>query len=217
VVIKEKRTIIFLSVVIAVFIFSSYFRWAPEKHLEKVYSLPLAFDRWKGFDLSYDHALLTSWLGTDNIVFRRYQDLSKGQVVTIYIAYYPNIESSDKAHAPEVCYPGQGWEVKSNKNIDVMIYGSTVKIKRMCIERNAEHQVVYSWWQTSSNIIAGNTWYHLEQIFKRLRLLDTSSIWVRISSESVPVSYNKYSGEAAVKAFSKDVAPYLSNYFQQKS
>ncbi len=211
---KEKKTLIFVIVVLVVFFMANYFRLFPSNSTKNVYSLPLTFGQWQGSDLTYDRELFISWLGTDQLIFRQYRNITNDHIVNLYLAYYPNMESSDMAHSPEVCYPGQGWEIKTNNDIDYILSGRKVHVKRMHILKNAEQEVVYSWWQTRNTIIAENSWYHLAQILNRICFLDTSSIWVRVSAEPSGREKNIGSAEDAVRAFCNDTSTLLVHYFQ---
>jgi len=212
---KEKRTVIFVIVVLAVFLTASYFRYSSGKPFEKdVYSLPLTFGQWEGDQIAYDRELLTTWLGTNHMIFRQYRNRVNGKVVAIYIAYYPTMEASDMAHSPEVCYPGQGWKIMTDNDITFDLLDRKVSINRLYIEKKSNQEVVYSWWQTSNKIFADNSWYHLAQIINRVSFMDTSSIWVRISAGSTTSLDNKNPDEDSLKAFIIDITPLLANYFQ---
>ncbi|HPR73411.1 MAG TPA: EpsI family protein [Bacteroidales bacterium] len=211
---KEKRVIILIIVVLAVFFMANSFRANTEKPIAEAYVLPLVFGSWEGTDLTYNRKLLTSWLGTDFITFRNYKNSANGSVVTLYIAYYPDLESSDMAHSPEVCYPGQGWEITKGEDTEIILQGKKVNIKRLYIKKESEQQVVYSWWQTEHKIIAENSWYHLYQILSKVSHRDTSSIWIRISTESTKGLRREISEEKVLIPFSNDIMDLLANYFK---
>lgn len=209
---KDKRNLIFILVVLALFLATSYPQRLTEEKKGEVYFLPLTIGQWRGLDMQYDRDLLASWLGHPEITFRNYRNELKDYNVSIYIAYYRNLEASDKAHAPDVCYPGQGWQVVSDEDVAFDFPHKKTRIRRMDVEKDSEHQVVYSWWETSRRIIPYNSWYHLYQILNKITFQDTAAIWVRISSESA----DRNAGEEAVKAFCRDAAPMFDNYFKQQ-
>jgi len=214
-VLKEKRVIILIIVVLAVFFVANSFRSSPDRPpITEAYSLPLTFGTWEGTDLVYNRELLTSWLGTDFITFRNYENRANGHVVTLYLAYYPDLDSSDMAHSPEVCYPGQGWKITKDDDIDIMISGRRENVMRLDIHKGSEQQVVYSWWQTENRIIGENAWYHLYQILNKVARRDTSSIWVRISTESAKGPEGEDPEEDVLVPFSNDIADLLANYFK---
>jgi EpsI family protein len=119
------------------------------------------------------------------------------------------------AHAPEVCYPGQGWKILSDKDTQFTTSsGIPVSYKNMFIEKEDVNEVVYSWWQTKDKIFAGNSWYHLSQIVDKVLARDTSSIWVRISAENPKGKEKGNSGEAMIRAFCEEAVPLFPNYFK---
>jgi EpsI family protein len=213
---KDKRAIAFLVTVLSVFLVTGYLENPAEKNPGDIYSLPLTIGQWEGNDVEYDPELLASWLGTTKIVFRNYRNRVNGYDVTLYVAYYKDFESSDKAHAPEVCYPGQGWEVRSDGDVQYELSGSNAHFRRMTVEKNSEQEIVYSWWQTGKKIIPYNSWYHLNQILNKITFQDTSAIWVRISAGISGDQGKNTHGEDMIKVFCKDAAPLFTNYFQHK-
>jgi len=216
-VLKEKRTIIFIAAVLIIFLGTRSFM-VPQHRQDQgsVYAFPTTMGQWQGNDVSFDRDLLASWLGTNNMVFRRYHDDSRGYAVTVYIAYYQDMGTSDLAHAPEVCYPGQGWKIVSNREIDFVPAGSGINVKRMHIARNMEQEVVYSWWQTRERIIPSNSRYRLYQIINRISGNDIASIWVRVSAESAGPGRTDDLGEEMVNAFCGEALPLLANYFKSR-
>jgi len=211
----RKRTLILIFFALTVYASSYGIRWSGQEAARNVYTLPLSTGDWEGSDISYDHDLLTSWLGTTHIVFRSYQDHRRGYMVTLYLAYYPDIGSADMAHAPEVCYPGQGWSIRSNDIVECTISGRQVWVKRLAIEKASQEEVVYSWWQTGRAIYARNSTYHLSQIFRSMVSRDTSAIWVRISAETNSMQGKTNSGEEAIRIFCTEVAPMFDLYFKR--
>ncbi len=209
----EKRTIAFVSIVLFVYLITNYFNWSPLRCSEKAYSLSESIGVWQGREVSFERERLTEWLGTKNIVFREYRNTKTGDVIVLYVAYYKNMEASDLAHAPEVCYPGQGWSIKFNKDIEVTSLNRKNKVKRIIIEKDTRKEVVYSWWQVGDTLIASNSWYRLNQIYRRLCSLNTASIWVRISVETAGKDKDRIPEETVLVDFMNDAAPALKNYF----
>ena len=215
---REKKTIIFIIVVLTVFLVSVLTRVSSQASKNIVYTLPASFGNWQSNELSYNRELLTSWLGTEHIVFRQYRNTETDASIALYLAYYHDLESSDMAHAPEVCYPGQGWKILSNNEIQFTISpGTQIRAKRMMIEKNAEREIVYSWWQTDGAIIADNSWYHLSQIIKRIAFKDTSSVWVRISAQEAGGEEKNNFAENVIREFCEEAVPLFNNYFNQGS
>jgi EpsI family protein len=210
---REKKVIVFVGCVLAVFLATTLAKMPSQAERKGVYAFPAAVGAWQASDLPIYKEMFT--LGTKHMVFRQYRNSGNGAVVTVYIAYYPDLESSDLAHAPEVCYPGQGWEILSNDEKRLALStGVGIPVKRMVIEKGGEQEVVYSWWQTQGRILASNSWYHLYQIMNRIAFKDTSSIWVRISARA-GIESSKPQAERTVQEFCDAAAPLMSNFFQE--
>jgi len=216
VVIKEKRAILYTITVLAVFVAVNLIGRLAQVPQVTGYDLPLFIGPWRGSDVTYDREQLIAWLGMNRMVFRNYTNGASGKEVTLYIAYYDDMTHSDKAHAPEVCYPGQGWSVESIENIDLTFTGKNFNIKRFFIEKNKVHQVVYSWWQTRYEVIGGNEWYRLAQVKNRLMFRETQSIWVRVSSEYDDKEVTQQEAEENLKDFCRVIIPFLGNYLKAK-
>ncbi len=208
-----KRTTVFVVAILAVFTAASFLSRSPTDRDGTGYALPDVIGDWEGRDVSFDRDLLVSWLGTDEMVFRSYRNRGTGQVVTLYLAYYPDMEASDMAHEPEVCYPGQGWSILSGGRARMGLAGGTVRVKRLSIGKGSSREVVYSWWQAGDRVVAENWSYRLYQIANRLAGRDTSSLWVRVSSEHAGEAPGAPGGDDAIAAFCADLHPMLKGYF----
>jgi len=203
--------------VLAVLLAATYLGRRPVEQDGVVYTLPSDFGTWRGVDVSYNRDLLTSWVGTEHMAFKEYHNTGTGHRVTMYIAYYPDMGASDMTHAPEVCYPGQGWSITDNNTINHVLSGKTVRVKRMAVEKGDRWEVVYSWWQTRDRVIAENWQYRLFQVWNRLLKRDTASLWVRISAEHGTALGTISRAEEAIHAFCTDLSPLLGHYFLQES
>lgn len=212
---KEKRVIAVVVVVLAVFLLVSSYKTGRRPHNPQAYAFPVTFGAWTGTDLTENIELLKSWLGTQFITFRNYQNGANGKVVTLYIAYYPDLDSADMAHSPEVCYPGQGWEVTGSDDTDIFLSGKRVSVKRMMIRKDSVDELVYSWWQTKDTIIAGNSRYHLFQLLNKISRRDTASLWVRVSTVSERGVGGSDHGKDVLTPFCSDISSLLANYFRQ--
>ncbi len=212
-----KRTSVFVVAVLAVFLAASFLAHQPVSREGAAYALPDVIGAWEGRDVSFDRDLLVSWLGTDTMVFRTYWNRETGQVVTLYLAFYPDMEASDMAHEPEVCYPGQGWTILSAARTRMDEDGKAVHVKRLLISKGPSHEVVYSWWQVGDSVIAENWTYRLLQITNRLSGRDTASLWVRVSSKLTGEASGGTGGDDAIQAFCSDLQAFLKGYFHQGS
>lgn len=213
---KEKRTVIFIVLVFVVFLSARYFQCFDHTKPSEVYHFPEKIGIWQGHEIDHNSEQLSSWLSTENIVFRQYRSSETNTAVSVYIGYYRDLESSNMAHSPEVCYAGQGWKVLSQKSVQVAFASSKAKVKRMTVQKGREREVVYSWWQTGDGVYPNNYWYHLHQFLKKLALGETSSIWVRVSAVTAGSGFPGAPEENAIRAFCMDAAPHFFHYFDNR-
>ena len=91
--------------------------------------------------------------------------------------------------------------------------GGTVRVKRLSIGKGSSREVVYSWWQAGDRVVAENWSYRLYQIANRLAGRDTSSLWVRVSSELAGEASGDTGRDGAIRAFCSDLHPLLKGFF----
>lgn len=215
--IRTKRAIVLIAIMACVYAAVAFLGREPEILPGVDYTLPETIGRWHGTEVDFDRESLERWLGTQRMVFRHYRDTTRGASVTVYVAYYADMSASDMAHEPEVCYPGQGWEIRSDTLTHVSMGNRKIPVKRMIIEKDARREVVYSWWQTSDRVIPSNWSYRLYQIWNRAAGKDTSSLWVRVSAEQMDGASGPPGGDEALVEFCSALLPVLDGYFRRGS
>lgn len=208
-----KSSLVLAALILAVFGLVVYAQRPEERPAFNGYTLPESIGRWSGVEVNFDRERLESWLGTRWMVFREYRNAFGDATVTVYVAYYPNLEASDMAHEPEVCYPGQGWSIRSDTLAPLGLSDGVVQVKRMVIKKGSRHEVVYSWWQTRDRVMASNWSYHLRQVAGRLAGRGTSSLWVRVSAEYRGNVLSTSDGDRVIAEFCSELYPLLKNYF----
>lgn len=110
-------------------------------------SLPMEIGQWKGADIPMDPVAL-SMIQPDAYIYRNYMH---GQLfVNLYIGWYETMEKSDLAHSPLVCYQGQGWVVRDQRErrIPVAVNHDFLDAQRMIIEKAGQGDIVLYWFQT---------------------------------------------------------------------
>lgn len=210
----KKIIIIYIIAVLAVISLVSFLDHPRTTTNSVDYNLPVAFGQWHGRDVADNIQNLMDWLGTDKMIFRSYKNGVTGQVVTLYVAYYPDMVASDAAHAPEVCYPGQGWTINANERARFALGGEDVTVKRLYIKKGDIKEVVFSWWQSEDRVIAENSAFRLHLIGNSLLNKNTASLWVRASVEYTGDGSSATRAEEMLGVFCSDVFPLLRGYFQ---
>ena len=99
---------------------------APEQtHLAAgvLQQLPVNIGMWAGRDQTLDEALLKR-ADVDDHLTRIYQRTSDRSTIALWIAY--GIRARDlMPHRPEVCYPGAGWSLQKQTEIEFPVAGGT--------------------------------------------------------------------------------------------
>ncbi len=206
----EKNAVYIL--VLALIVFGSTHTMKRSLHSESIslYRIPESIGPWEGRSLGTDLNLLKSAIGAQDIVFRTYK---KGtEAVTLYVAYYKDIDSANEVHAPAVCYPGQGWTVSEDEIVLRELGAGKAGVNRLLIDKGDRQELVYCWWQTGDRVIPRNSANRLYQMIKGLTGRNPSTVWIRVSADT---RKNVKSCENSVMRFSREMAPLIRNYFDR--
>jgi len=157
-----------------------------------------------------DEADLKASVGAQEMVFRAYR--SGSDTVILYLAYYKDVKSADRVHAPEVCYWAQGWTVRQNQIVHRTLGTGHAMINRMIIEKPEKRELVYNWWLTGNRIIPWNSINRLYQVVRGVSGRHPSTLWVRIS---IVLKGSTDRHEKRLTMFAKDLLPLLGGYFSE--
>lgn len=203
-----KRIALIIVLMLVVFLAATSARRAMHASHENSYEFPMVIEGWKGETLNENIEFLRAELGAQSILFRTYTDENK--TVTMYLAYYKDVNSANRVHAPTVCYPGQGWAVKSDDEVSLKFRNNTVHVNRLIVEKGKKRELVYNWWQTGDRILPRNSWNRFYQMFRSVTGQNPSTVWVRLSQD---IAAESGSDERAVSEFSKNIMPLVTHYF----
>jgi EpsI family protein len=177
----NKRT----AVVLALFLITGLFVNLKDRRAQSMElapegkTLPRLIEDWEGVDLPYDARIFEGVLGADATTFREYVDSGSARAVQTYLAYYRSMERSDLAHAPEVCYVGQGWEiVKTGRETLKLGDGAgTVRASRMLIAKGDRRELVLYWYQVKDRTFTGIAGERMQLIFNRMLGKPDENLW----------------------------------------
>ena len=85
--------------------------------------------------------------------------------MNLYMAYYDRQKSGEAAHSPKSCIPGDGWQIKDSRNIninDIATAGKPFSLNRLFIQKGEYSQLVYYWFQQRGRVITNEylvKWY----------------------------------------------------------
>lgn len=173
------------------------------------YQLPMTLGNWRASDVNTDLESLQKGLGAQSMIFRSYTNGDDS--VMLYLAYYKDVDSANLVHAPAVCYPGQGWTIKTDEIASINILNKETDVNRLIIQKGKDKELVYNWWQTGDAIIPRNSTNRFYQMYKSVLGQNPSTIWVRLSVSAVD---NMVPNERLLMQFAGDLFPFLGNYFK---
>ena len=152
-------------------------------------------------------------LGVDDYINCNYIS-SSGVPVNLYVSYFGRVGSGGKGyHSPKNCMPGSGWNVMHSEPLQLTISHSklvTVKINKMLMQKDAEKEIVFYWYQCRGRII------HSEYMDKIYLVLD-SLLKQRSDGAFIRITAPIISGQEAktvecLKDFTRQVIPILGEH-----
>ncbi len=204
----KKNAVYILVLALSVYGFSHSLKRALYSECACPYVVPDMIGQWIGSDIDTDIEGLKEAIGAQGIVFRTYR--SGNDEVSLYLAYYQDVNSANMVHAPEVCYTGQGWTVKENDIVSRKLGSRHAMVNRMVIEKLERQELVYAWWQTGDKTIPYNSVNRLYQVMRSITGKHPSTVWVRIS---VALSDDTTCDEHRLTMFGSRLMALLGNYF----
>jgi len=141
----------------------------------------LVVQAWQAVEIPSDKRISEA-LRTDSSLFKQYVSKNNGQRVTVYIGYYNSLQGAQHSHSPHVCYVGHGWTTSSLGKISVNgNKGDVLMANQLLIKKDEESELVYYWYQYRDKAFADLFRMKLALLPNRLRGLDQSNVFVRIS------------------------------------
>jgi EpsI family protein len=129
----------------------------------------------------------------------------EGDPVWLYVGLYSGVGAKG-AHDPDVCYPAQGWEVTSQRNVTVKIPGSDgFKASILIAERGGQTQLVLYWFQGARQWPGFAVSEQLARIYDSLRGAPQYA-FVRLSAH--------YTGDAPPEAELRRLAAQLAPHIR---
>ena len=111
-------------------------------------TFPSLLEGWQGKQEILPSEILRV-LGADDYVMANYASAREAGPVNIFISYYDSQTDGRAVHSPEVCIPGDGWEIKSFEPVALVLPhgGDKMTVNRAVIEKGGRQQLVYYWFE----------------------------------------------------------------------
>lgn len=117
-----------------------------------------------------------------NQVLSRTYINSRGQRIMLSIAYGGDQSDGTSIHLPEVCYPAQGFEVRSKRAGTINVEGRQLPVRQLMTDLGMRHEPVTYWITIGDQVAPSRTEQKLIQIRYGLRGLIPDGMLVRVSS-----------------------------------
>lgn len=105
-----------------------------------------------------------------------------GQRIMLSVAYGGDQSDATRAHRPEVCYPAQGFQIKSSRIVKLDVGDRVVSARLLESQLNARYEPVTYWLAIADITTTSATDQKLAQIRYGLRGLIPDGMLVRVSS-----------------------------------
>lgn len=142
--------------------------------------LPSTLNDWTAMDLEIDQSV-SDMLRADANVQRAYLH-PQGYAVYVYVGYYGTERGGVPEHTPDICYPAQGWQILSGRNI--RIGGREgLSAREFVVEKGGERRLVHFWYRTrTASGITSTFGLQLRQFWGRVTSNRGDGALVRLST-----------------------------------
>ena len=117
-----------------------------------------------------------------NQVLSRTYVNSKGQRVMLSMAYGGDQSDGTSAHRPEVCYPAQGFAIRSNERGQLSIPGQNIEVRRLMSALGQREEPITYWVVVGGDVITSGIGQKLAQMRYGLRGIIADGMLVRLSN-----------------------------------
>lgn len=108
----------------------------------------------------------------------------EGKVINLYVAYYADQKLGPAPHSPEVCIPGDGWKITSNKPFLLNDKkGGSIEVNRLIITKGDHTIVTYYWLKQGKKIFLQQYMARLDLILFAIKENRADAALIRMVSE----------------------------------
>jgi EpsI family protein len=107
---------------------------------------------------------------------------SAGERIMLSVAYGGDQSDATRAHRPEVCYPAQGFQIKSSRKVGLDVGDRAVSARFLESQLGARHEPLTYWIATADITTTSGAEQKLAQIRYGLKGLIPDGMLVRVSS-----------------------------------
>lgn len=132
---------------------------------------------------------------------------SRGQRIMLSIAYGNDQRDSMQMHYPEVCYPAQGFQLKSSQPVQLQLAGTSIPARRLeTVYANQRYEPVTYWTVIGETAVRGGVDKKLAEMRYGFKGLIPDGLLFRVSS----IDRDSAQGFALQQAFLAEMAAGLA-------
>jgi len=118
-----------------------------------------------------------------NQVLSRTYVSPRGERIMLSVAYGGDQSDGTRAHRPEVCYPAQGFQVKSSQVADLSLpEGRTLHVRRLVAQLGPRHEPITYWVMVGDQVATSSTEQKLAQLRFGVKGVIPDGMLIRVSS-----------------------------------
>jgi EpsI family protein len=118
----------------------------------------------------------------NKVLARTYVNRLSGERIMLSVAYGGDQSDGMNIHLPEVCYPAQGFEVRSRSLGTVAVAGRDIPVVRLVTRLGERVEPITYWITVGDSVVPTRTQQKIAQIRYGLRGLIPDGMLVRVSS-----------------------------------
>jgi len=135
-------------------------------------------------------------LKADTTTLRMYRTL-EGDIIWLFMAYFPSQKYGSQIHSPKHCLPGGGYKILSIEPYDLTLDDSTsFTVNRLLIGNSRRQELMLYWFETRSGVISNEYDLKLDLMKNSMLLLPTDAAILRLT---MPLPLNANIDEATEK------------------
>ena len=203
--------------------FAGAHAWRPTRHLTDMRPkvdlealFPKSFGEWNVDDrmpvqlVSPDQAAMLNKIYNQTLS-RTYIN-NAGDRVMLSVAYGGDQSDGTQAHRPEVCYPAQGFQVRSSSRASLSLADAHLPVKRLVAHLGGRVEPITYWVVVGDHVALSGTEQKLAQLSYSTRGVIPDGMLVRVSSIDTDFSHAYGLQERWVQALVTAVAPGMRSF-----
>jgi exosortase D (VPLPA-CTERM-specific) len=179
----------------------------PER--QRFVEFPIRIDDWRGEPSVLDSGT-EKVIKVDDYILSDYSR-ANGDAVNLYVAYYASQRSGESPHSPTVCIPGGGWVITKLQEVDYVERGKTQPLNRVIINKGADRELVYYWFDERGRIFTNEYWAKIYLLIDAIEMNRTDGALVRLTTP-IKRSESEEDADRRLRSFMNSALPRLNAF-----